>query len=320
MTRSAEASSTTFSCEDPAVPKVFILAGQGRHFLLTQREEDNTASLRDFLACFDTLDLASMSKPRPDYLIFTISSAVFHERAVSRLTASIFKLLDMDFTVHIRKSNIMDWGLPQDHSFIILVASSFDSEIDWVPPVKATTDVTTRAKIGDFIRDLEFVNPQANRDGKIGLFSCEYKLPCPSTDWVNRFRHDSAQIPTMAHMLHNHQTGLPQRGQPILDLNLETLENLTCMGHPSEYRLKSTIDIADGVLVRGDLLTVRELARLQGFSDEFLFHSSGFEYRQVLDAFPPPISTTIASAIRNEIYKFRRNEEVTPQAIVRSPR
>ncbi|KAL1983481.1 hypothetical protein VTN96DRAFT_10302 [Rasamsonia emersonii] len=46
---------------------------------------------------------------------------------------------------------------------------------------------------------------------------------------------------------------------------------------------------------RGDLLTVRELARLQGFPDDFVFYGSKErQYEQVLEAFPPPVAKAIA--------------------------
>jgi len=47
-------------------------------------------------------------------------------------------------------------------------------------------------------------------------------------------------------------------------------------------------------LVRGDLLIVRELARIQGFNDDFLFYGSPEAQEQgVLTAEPPVVSKAI---------------------------
>jgi len=46
--------------------------------------------------------------------------------------------------------------------------------------------------------------------------------------------------------------------------------------------------------VRGDLLIVRELARIQGFNDDFLFYGSPEAQEQgVLTAEPPVVSKAI---------------------------
>ncbi|KAL1961906.1 hypothetical protein VTN77DRAFT_939 [Rasamsonia byssochlamydoides] len=57
---------------------------------------------------------------------------------------------------------------------------------------------------------------------------------------------------------------------------------------------------------RGDLLTVREVARLQGFPDDFVFYGSkDRQYQQVLEGFPPPIAKAIAGSIMATIDEFR---------------
>lgn len=55
---------------------------------------------------------------------------------------------------------------------------------------------------------------------------------------------------------------------------------------------------------RGDVLTVREIARLQGFPDDFVFYDSD-AYAQVLAAFPPPIAMMIGQTILRTIYEYR---------------
>ena len=62
--------------------------------------------------------------------------------------------------------------------------------------------------------------------------------------------------------------------------------------------------------VRGDLLTVRELARLQGFDDDFVFyHSRETQYTDVLSAVPPVVAQRVAEAIRDVIRRTGRASE-----------
>jgi C-5 cytosine-specific DNA methylase len=51
---------------------------------------------------------------------------------------------------------------------------------------------------------------------------------------------------------------------------------------------------------RGDSLSVRELARLQGFNDDFVFYGAlRTQYLDVLAAQPPALSRAIGEAIRD---------------------
>lgn len=56
---------------------------------------------------------------------------------------------------------------------------------------------------------------------------------------------------------------------------------------------------------RGDVLTVRELARIQGFPDDFLFMQSlDSQYKQVMEALPPSIGKMIAGTILAQIREY----------------
>lgn len=66
-----------------------------------------------------------------------------------------------------------------------------------------------------------------------------------------------------------------------------------------------TINANGSVTGRGDLLTVRELSRIQGIPDDFEFYGSeSCQYRQVIDAIPLPIATKVANAIVKVIRDF----------------
>jgi site-specific DNA-cytosine methylase len=57
---------------------------------------------------------------------------------------------------------------------------------------------------------------------------------------------------------------------------------------------------------RQDLLTVREIARLQGFRDDFVFYNSEIsQYKDVLKALPPIVAKQIAEIILHVIRSSR---------------
>ncbi|PYI07966.1 hypothetical protein BO78DRAFT_417255 [Aspergillus sclerotiicarbonarius CBS 121057] len=57
---------------------------------------------------------------------------------------------------------------------------------------------------------------------------------------------------------------------------------------------------------RGDMLTVRELARIQGFDDDFIFLGPiERQYEEVIQAFPPSIAKKVASVVLDLIREFR---------------
>ena len=60
------------------------------------------------------------------------------------------------------------------------------------------------------------------------------------------------------------------------------------------------------ILDRRDLLTVREIARLQGFKDDFIFYNSeASQYKDVLKALPPIVAKRVAEHILHIIRSSR---------------
>ena len=59
------------------------------------------------------------------------------------------------------------------------------------------------------------------------------------------------------------------------------------------------------ILARGDLLTVRELARMKGFEEDATFLGDlPSQYGEVIEAFPPTVAKHIATAINSIIGCF----------------
>ncbi len=71
--------------------------------------------------------------------------------------------------------------------------------------------------------------------------------------------------------------------------------------------------------VRQDLLTVRELARLQGFPDDFVFYQSlAVQYQDVWTALPPIITRLVGKTILQVIQGSLRAKAVDRQENVRA--
>lgn len=57
---------------------------------------------------------------------------------------------------------------------------------------------------------------------------------------------------------------------------------------------------------RGGILTVRELARLRGFPDDFIFFNPIIDqYERVSNSFPPPIAKMVAETILRIVRKYQ---------------
>src|SRR5205085_9325259 len=109
-------------------PKVFALSGAVQPFSLTLQGEQ-TASLDRFLEPLQVLEAAAGSTAiQPDFLVFTISSAVIHELALKQFTSTIFKLLELEYTIHLKKLSFSDYNIPQDRTIIVLQASPFHTD------------------------------------------------------------------------------------------------------------------------------------------------------------------------------------------------
>lgn len=68
----------------------------------------------------------------------------------------------------------------------------------------------------------------------------------------------------------------------------------------------TVMHMANHILIEnGDMLTVRELARIQGFPDQFTFYGlEEKQYKEVTTAFPPPLGKRIAEAIMEMVKQF----------------
>ncbi|KAK2751820.1 hypothetical protein FQN55_009263 [Onygenales sp. PD_40] len=245
------------------IPKIALVSGANSTFALDDIIH-NTHSMDKFLAPLDVLDAAANSTEFPaggfDFLVLTMPSAVLHHRVLSRFLQSVFLLLRRRFCVHLKLLDLSAHGIPQRRKHLVLFASPVCTAPGWDSTPQSVT-------ISDLIGDITSENPRIGQDGKTAFVCKPTRAPESS----------------LMHDIYNHQTGLPAGDAPKIDPHSIAVPfNTAKWAHPG----------------RNDLLTVRELARIQGFPDDFIFHQSlPHQYRQVLDAFPPPIAKSIAEAV-----------------------
>lgn len=262
------------------VPKVAVVAGSNVPFRLNDQNQ-GLPSLENFLETLDKVEAAAASTLKPSFTVMLASPAMIHPKAVGRLNTTILQLLEQRLSVHIKICSLQDQGLPFQRDVLVLIASSTPSLVPWSLywPSLDQPPVTT---IETLIHDLSFQNPRATDEPNSGFVCLN-----PATEGSDLQNYT---------YIHNHRTGHKMQNPIFPEWGLDKLETLTIMpalwAHPSRF----------------DRLTVRELARLQGFPDDFIFyHSEEQQYKDVWAAFPPVISKLVGQTIR---YMLQRSQAI----------
>ncbi|KAK1770181.1 hypothetical protein QBC33DRAFT_313551 [Phialemonium atrogriseum] len=272
----------------PGNPMIALVAGENTNFRLSQGNKD-MPSVDLFLSPLGIMDSATSSHFKPDFTALQISPAVLHSSTIRRFSESILRLLEQGQTVRISLQSLQAHGIPQDRSILVVVGSPFPGSAHVStkrhdPPAIATgaTRSQSPGKIEAFIGDLAFENPRAT-EGAGGTFVCS--------------QADGAGMPPR--YIYNHGTGqhVPGEDAKAVDMDADTV----VLSYNSSQSLIHP--------VRRDLLTVRELARLQGFKDDFVFYGSPESQRKdVLAAQPPAVAKAIAKTILGVVMLSRKVE------------
>jgi hypothetical protein len=160
---------------------------------------------------------------KPDFLVLLNSPAILHRSTISRLSESIFKLLEQRLSVHLKLSPLQDYGIRQSRSILTLVASPVCASLPWQHegPINGPRP---SAKVEDIISDLAFVNPRARQS-----YGCRLVCNSPNSPATN--------MPIKA--VYNHQTGRsPLFGVEPANLDLDVIalsrNSTETLVHPSE--------------------------------------------------------------------------------------
>lgn len=220
---------------------------------------------------------------KPDFWVFTMPPWMFLERAFNEFFRTLWAFLGNRYAVHLRTVCLRRFGIPLDGHVLVMVASCVPSPIPWgdifnpnpnlnpsYPSMTTTmTGTNGTVTIASRISDLNFFNPRPS--------------PPPNMNTIGKTL--VCKHPVTNADVYNHETGWMV---------------LTNCGPPASLNLNSVVALGRlkrGVkhFQRGDILTVRELARIQGFPDTFIFLGSyAQQYADVLHAFPLPIARMVA--------------------------
>lgn len=260
-------------------PMVALVAGEYQYFRLNDKNK-LMPSAEEFLKPWEIVVAAAKSSIGPDFTVALLSPTLLHPSIGHKFSTCILKLLEQRLSVHIKLSPQCDHASSLHRNLLIIVASPYCDSLPW-DVSGPFTDTETYASGDDLISDLAFENPRTMPETSRG-FVCLHP------------RRDSSSVEDnqQAKFIYNHQTGQHLDSAKKTRANAPDISTVCnsprSMIHPN----------------RNDLLTIRELARLQGFPDDFLFYGSKkLQYKDVCCALPPTVARmtgeTILRVIRN---------------------
>lgn len=199
-------------------------------------------------------------------------------------------LARLGFTVDHRIVSAADYGVPQNRKRLIILGVRGKRQVRFPEATHGTEDQPFRST-ADAIGDL----PDAGEFGETGIFNHEPTAHTP--DMMERF---SRLEPGRRERGSFHDRLHPDRPSYTLRAGSGNFSPL----RPVHYRHHRVV-------------TVRESARLQGFSDDFLWPDSIprlQQYRQVGNAVPPPMAAAIARCLAEQM-----RWQLTPAALTGNP-
>ncbi|KAJ9618784.1 hypothetical protein H2204_012916 [Knufia peltigerae] len=251
----------------PVPPKVALISSGSEYFRLNRLNEA-LPTIEEFLK--PLTDIRGVAHAlEPDFYVMLLSPAVLHRNAVSTFSATILELLEKRMSVHLRLFSLKDLGLPQSRNILVVTAGPFSNALS---NIRWRSEDDARLSMADVLRDLSFENPRSIHGGDVGLVRSRIGEPGYIFNH-NTGRHPSGDDPSVI--------------EPDSDIALHLGRQSWI--HPD----------------RRDRLTVRELARIQGFPDDFVFFGSeDLQYETVCRAVPPIVAKKVAQTIRRVIERY----------------
>ncbi|KAF5510334.1 hypothetical protein CGCS363_v002124 [Colletotrichum siamense] len=228
-----------------------------------------------FFDPLDIMDSITKSNFDADFQVLQMPPGVFHPNVFKRFSSTIFQLLEKGETVCVNISSLQSFGCARQRYLVNTVASRFPGLA--VVPIKLAahrTEDDELTLITDLIKDLSFLNPRQTESSEEvrGQFICS-----PSGELGG-----SNVSPSY---VYNHNTII--RRSEIESLRISPSFDLSHL---------SPEDAGDSQ--RQSCLTVREIARIQHFKDDFVFYGSPLkQFEDVIAAQPPPVARAIANCI-----------------------
>ena len=208
-------------------------------------------------------------------------------RILDRLKA---RLAELGFAVEHEIMSAAEFGVPQNRKRLIVMGVKGKRQVRF-PERSHGTDEQPFLSTAEAIDDL----PDAGEFGETGIFNHE-----PTAHTLDMRERFSRLEPGRRERGSFHDRLHPDRPSYTLRAGSGNFSPL----RPVHYQYDRVV-------------TVRESARLQGFSDDFLWPDSIprlQQYRQVGNAVPPPLATAIARSLASQM-----RWQLDPQALAGNP-
>ncbi|GAM33939.1 hypothetical protein TCE0_013f01201 [Talaromyces pinophilus] len=214
-----------------------------------------------------------------DFLVCVLPEAALNPDVLPIFMQTVYLLLGNRCSVHIQKVQLPTYGILVDKIFIVILASPVCVAHQWVWDPSEMMQTT----IGNIMRGLAFQNPRANHPNREG--QCSFKCKTPSTENETIYNHDT------------NNPAIPGVTQPI-EMSSTMALKIPLFRKPSFLHP-----------IRNDLLTVREMARIFGFPDDFVFYDGPRGSHQYFShAVPPMVAKIVARGVRGIIEQFQGRE------------
>ena len=222
----------------------------------------------------------------------TLNNGAVKEDIISRFSA-------LGYSVTFKVINAADFGLPQNRNRVFFVGIK---NVVFEFPIESTERLTAK----DAISDLPSIK---GWDGESSITS--YSMQ-PQNEYQRMLRGNTQVLANHDFTRHSEQTikiisMIPDGGR-ISDLPPEywqVRKYNKAFERMSSTRPANTVDTGHRNYFHYEeprIPTVRENARLQSFSDSFVFLGThGSQYKQVGNAVPPLLAKAIASAIKSQL-------------------
>jgi len=218
-----------------------------------------------------------------------------------------------------RVVNALNYGVPQNRRRVFLVGNRTGTPISFPEPTHGTTDTARAVTVGEAIRDLPVLENGASTDRR------PFRKPLDtSNEYLARVRDLRGEDDLVSGNLVTHNSekvvlrykhvGQGQNWTQIPRHLMDNYHDLSRCHTGVYYRLrwdepaKVLGNFRKNMLIHPEQdrgLSIREAARLQSFSDSYVFTGSiGFQQQQVADSVPPLLALTVALEIRRHDISF----------------
>ncbi|QLB21579.1 DNA (cytosine-5-)-methyltransferase [Vespertiliibacter pulmonis] len=214
-----------------------------------------------------------------------------HNEAVQ----NILKMFDeCGYDVTLTMVNAKDYGVPQERKRVFYIGFRKDLKINFSFPIGSTTDNKKKISLKDIIWDLKDTAVPALAQNKMNpkaINNNEYFTGSFSPIFMSR----------------NRVKAWDEQGFTV------QASGRQCQLHPQAPKMEKH-GVNDYRFVAGKehlyrRMTIREIARIQGFPDDFIFiyKNTNDAYKMIGNAVPVNLAFEIAQAIKKELYKLPTN-------------